>query len=141
MQRNTKKLRLVSILGIALLAAPFAKADDTTDQVTPEIAFFLKLQQAVRTGDRNWLADHLHSPATYYGAKTIVIRRKAYFVSHYASLIGPKLRAVILAQTPDDLFRNYQGTMIGSSPNIWFRDFGDGPENIRYEIITINDDE
>jgi hypothetical protein len=135
------KLRRILILGFALLAVSSAKADEAKDQVTPEIAFFLDLQKAVRTQDRNWLADHLHIPATRYGAKTTVIRNKAYFLIHYSSLIGPKLRAIILAQTPDDLFRNYQGTMIGSGPNIWFRDFGDGPDTIRYEIITINDDE
>jgi hypothetical protein len=139
------KSRIVLAFCLMLSPAIAASADDAADQSSPDQTFLANLQKALRTNDANWLADHVHYPASYYGVKSgskgTKIQNKAWFISHYPQLIGPKLRAVVLAQDPDQLFHNYQGIMIGSDPNIWFNNFGDGPDNIRYEIITINDAE
>jgi hypothetical protein len=122
---------------LILITAVIARAGNASD----ERAFLLDLQKALQTNDREWLAGHMHFPANYYGPKFIMIKNRASFDSQYPMLIGPKLRAIVMAQDPDQLFRNQHGIMIGSDPNIWFYDFGNGPEEIRYEIITINDAE
>ena len=45
---------------------------------------------------------------------------------HYATIIGPELKAAILAQDPETYLKNYQGLMVGEgSRNIWLEDFGD----------------
>ena len=70
-----------------------------------------------------------------------MIRSKAWFLNHYATVIGPELKATILAQDPEDYLKNYQGLMVGEgSHNIWLQDFGDPGAGIpsNYEIITIN---
>jgi len=129
-------------LGFCLMvfSAVTAHAVDTAGRPSDQV-FLLDLQKALRTDDKDWLAAHIHYPTSYYGPKFLMIRNRASFDNHYPLLIGPKLRAIVLAQDPDQLFRNQHGIMIGSDPNIWFYNFGNGPEDIRYEIITINDAE
>ncbi len=77
----------------------------------------------------------------YYGKTFRMIRSKEWFLKHYETVIGPELRANILAQDPEDYLKNYQGLMVGEgSRNIWLEDFGDPGAGIpsNYEIITIN---
>ena len=78
----------------------------------------------------------------FFGKTTQVIHSKDWFLKHYASVIGPELKANVLKQDPNDYFNNYQGVMIGDGcRNIWFDNFGDEAAGTptRFEIITIND--
>ena len=105
----------------------------------PKSALVAELQSAVRTDDKAWLVGA--SPLLRfrcYGRKDELIRSKAWFDKHYAIVIGPELKAAILAQDPEDVFENWQGIMIGEgSRNIWLRNFGAETE-LKYEIVTIN---
>ena len=84
------------------------------------------MQTAVRADDRQWFAAHLHLPVRYYGKTNQTIRTKEWFLAHYATVIGPELKAAILAQDPETYLKNYQGLMVGEgSRNIWLEDFGD----------------
>ena len=133
-----------SCLGLVfclMLFSAFAAHAANAEDPSSDRDFLLDLKKAIRTDDRDWLAGHMHYPASYYGPKFIMIKNRASFDNQYPMLIGPKLRAIVLAQDPDQLFRDRHGIMIGSDPNIWFYNFGNGPEDIRYEIITINDAE
>ena len=120
---------LIAIGADAALAEPASN---------PKSALVAELQGAVRTDDKTWLAAHLHYPVRYYGRKDELIRSKAWFNKHYAIVIGPELKAALLAQDPEDIFENWQGIMVGEgSRNIWLRNFGADTEP-KYEIITIN---
>ncbi len=126
---------------IALLIAIGADAALAESASNPKSALVAELQEAVRTDDKAWLAAHLHFPVRYYGRKDELIRSKAWFNKHYAIVIGPELKAAILAQDPEDIFENWQGIMVGAgSRNIWLRNFGADTEP-KYEIITINNSE
>ena len=123
-----------------LFAAATARAENADIQI-PEAEIILAMQAAVRAGDKEWFAAHLHLPVRYYGESFRMIRSKAWFLNHYATVIGPELKATILAQDPEDYLKNYQGLMVGEgSHNIWLQDFGDPGAGIpsNYEIITIN---
>jgi hypothetical protein len=123
---------------LVLLIAIGAGAARAEPPSSPKSALVAELQQAVRTDDKAWLATHLHYPVRYYGRKDELIRSKAWFDKHYAIVIGPELKAAILAQDPEDFFENWQGIMVGEgSRNIWLRNFGADTE-LKYEIITIN---
>ena len=103
--------------------------------------FIIELQNAIRNDDKDWLADHLHLPVNYFGKTKEVISSKDWFLKHYATVIGPELKANILKQDPETYFKNYQGVMVGDGGrNIWLDDFGDEGAGIpaRFEIITIN---
>jgi hypothetical protein len=125
------------------MAAAPASAENA-DVKIPESEIILAMQAAVRADDRQWFAAHLHLPVRYYGRTHQTIRTKEWFLAHYATVIGPELKAVILAQDPETYLKNYQGLMVGEgSRNIWLEDFGDPGAGIpsSYEIITINNSE
>lgn len=122
---------------IAIATSAGAAAQD----IPHKQQFVADLQNAVRANDKNWLAGHMRYPVRYYGQRTILIRNKSWFVKNYASVIGAKLGAAVLAQDPGDVFENWQGLMVGEGRfNIWVRNAGDGLDE-HYEIITINDSE
>jgi hypothetical protein len=127
------------LLLAALLLPPLSST--RADPVDPTPAFIAELQNAIRDDDKAWLADHLHLPVNYFGKTDQIIRSKDWFLRHYPTLIGPELKQNVLAQKPEEYFKNYQGVMIGDGGlNIWVEDFGDEGAGIpaRFEIITIN---
>jgi hypothetical protein len=124
---------------VLLLVLPLVPA--VAEPVDPTPPFIIELQKAIRNDDKTWLADHLHLPVNYFGKTKQVIRSKAWFLKHYATIVGPELKANVLKQDPDGYFKNYQGVMVGDgSRNIWLDNFGDEGAGIptRFEIITIN---
>ncbi len=131
---------VLAAIGFLLLSgSPAASLD--SDFKIPETEIILALQAAVRADDKAWFVAHLHYPVRYYGKTFRMIRSKAWFLSHYATIIGPELKANIVAQDPENYLKNYQGLMVGEgSRNIWLEDFGDAGAGVpsNYEIITIN---
>ena len=115
---------VLASLSCLLLVAATARAEDAGVQI-PETQIILAMQAAVRADDKQWFAEHLHLPVRYYGKTNQTIRTKDWFLSHYATIIGPELKAAILAQDPETYLKNYQGLMVGEgSRNIWLEDFG-----------------
>ena len=131
---------LGAALLLILLLTPMPR-HALADPVNPTPLFIAALQDAIRNDDKRWLADHLHLPVSYFGKTTEIIRTKTWFLKHYATIIGPELKANVLKQDPEAYFKNYQGVMVGDGGrNIWLEDFGDEGAGIpaRFEIITIN---
>ena len=131
-------LRAALVFALAL-ASPLGPA--RAEPLDPTPAFIAELQTAIRNDDKDWLADHLHLPVNYFGKTKQVISSKDWFLKHYATVIGPELKANVLKQDPNSYFKNYQGVMVGDGGrNIWFDDFGDEGAGVpaRFEIITIN---
>jgi len=142
MNRNGARPMPKAMKALALVAALFLAAAGRTAAAESDVplkqAFVTQLQQAVRTNDKVWLAEHARYPLKSFGSRQSSIRNKQSFIKSYASLIGTKLRAAVLAQDPANAFENWQGLMIGGgSYNIWIRNAGDGT-NERYQIVTIN---
>ena len=128
-----------AIVFALLLASPLRPA--TAEPLDPTPPFVAELQVAIRNDDKAWLADRLHLPVNYFGKTKQVISSKDWLLKHYATVIGPELKANILKQNPETYFKNYQGVMVGDGGrNIWLDDFGDEGAGIpaRFEIITIN---
>ena len=132
-------MRRAALVLALLLALPLRPA--LAEPLDPTPPFITELQNAIRNDDKDWLADHLHLPVNYFGKTQEVISSKDWFLKHYATVIGPELKANILKQDPKTYFKNYQGVMVGDGGrNIWLDDFGDEGAGIpaRFEIITIN---
>ena len=128
-----------ALVFVLLLASPLRPA--LAEPLDPTPAFIAELQTAIRNDDKDWLADHLHLPVNYFGKTKEVIGSKDWFLKHYATVIGPELKANILRQDPEAYFKNYQGVMVGDGGrNIWLDYFGDEGAGVpaRFEIITIN---
>jgi len=131
-------LRAALVLALAL-ASPLRPA--LAEPLDPTPAFIAELQTAIRDDNKNWLAGHLHLPVNYFGKTKQVISSKDWFLKHYATVIGPELKANVLKQDPNSYFKNYQGVMVGDGGrNIWLDDFGDEGAGVpaSFEIITIN---
>jgi len=131
---------LIVILSLGL-TSPLAAAVAEPDMVIPEVEITKALQAAIRADDKDWFVSHMHFPVRYFGKTRRIIQSKDWFLSHYDTVISPELKTSILAQDPEDYFKNYQGLMAGSGGrNIWFQEFGDPGAGTPsdYEIITIN---
>jgi len=131
---------LRAALAFALLLAS-SLLPALAEPLDPTPPFIIELQNAIRNDDKKWLADHLHLPVNYFGKTKQVINSKDWFFKHYATVIGPELKANILKQDAETYFKNYQGVMVGDGGrNIWLDDFGDEGAGVpaRFEIITIN---
>jgi hypothetical protein len=136
-----RQASLITGLSLVLLLGASACARAEEEPVDPRPGFIRELQKAVAADDKKWMADHLHLPVRYFGKTAQIIRSKDWFLKHYATVIGPELKANVLAQDPEKYFMNYQGLMVGEgSHNIWFKDFGDvdAGHGVHFEIITIN---
>ena len=137
-------MRQLETIALALAHVTGGTASTAAGDATlliPETEIIKALQSAVRADDKQWFAEHLHLPVRYYGKTFRMIRSKEWFLKHYATILGPELKAAILAQDPESYLKNYQGLMVGEgSRNIWFADFGDPGAGTpsHYEIITIN---
>lgn len=98
---------------IVVLIAVGADAALAESATNPKSALVAELQDAVRTDEKNWLVAHMHFPVRYYGKSAKLIRSKTWFLQHYATVIGPELKAKLTAQDPNDIFENWQGIMVG----------------------------
>jgi hypothetical protein len=136
-----RRVVLSAGLSLILLLSAGAGGHAEDEPVDPRPGFIRELQKAVAANDKAWLAAHLHLPVRYFGKKAHIIRSKDWFLKHYTTVIGPELKANVLAQDPEKYFMNYQGLMVGDgSQNIWLEDFGDAGagKGVHFEIITIN---
>jgi uncharacterized protein len=116
-------------------ASPEQAAADERRTAAEDKAFLLRLQAAFRRNDREWLA-----------AQGDVTVNRSDGASHtyrpdeirevYDWIVTPDVRRAVLAQDPEQLFRNWQGAMVGDG-QVWFDEVWDG-KRLTYEIIAIN---
>ena len=132
-------MRATTFVCAALLSAFATCGHAQQTDASAKQKFVIALQSAVRTDDKNWLADHMSYPVNYFGKHKVVIRSRAALINNYSSFVSAKLRASVLAQDPANVFQNWQGVMVGGgNQNIWVTKVGDA-DNAPYQIITIND--
>jgi hypothetical protein len=130
----TRVLYLGVVLALLMsewLAAPFvggvtAMAADKSEPaaghpLTDEDRVFLEqLRDAVANDKRSWIADHVRYPIDVtIGGKLLNVEREDQFLAHYDEIMNQRVRDAILRQTSGELFKNWQGTMIGDG-EVWF---------------------
>lgn len=103
-----------------------AQAGSTTEEVGPDgstltalTAVLAKLQTAVAAGDAGGVAALVSFPVPVNfasGRKQRMSRKQ--FMTRFAEIFTPKLRAAVAKQKPAGLFRNSQGAMIGDG-EVW----------------------
>lgn len=100
-----------------------------------EVAFFNTLQSAVRRGDKRWVADHVSYPLRINTDKgAVYVENEALLFANYDRYFSPRIVRAVLDQRPDNLFSNWQGTMIGNG-ELWF---GGDAKDGGYKIFAIN---
>ncbi len=84
------------------------------------IAFLAKFQDALKSNDHEAVALLVNYPLLLTGAAgRTQIRSRAQLLSSFDGIFAPAVRSAILKATPDDVWGNYQGFMIGDGV-IWF---------------------
>jgi len=140
---KSSRTLLLAIAWIAILATkPGFAAGVRFDAVTEdEVAGFLgALQAAIRSDKPAAVADLVVFPLRVdKPAQKGFVRTRGEFVRSYASIFTPEVRTAVLKQGPSELFRNWQGFMIGNG-EVWFA--GVCPEasckTHRIGVITVN---
>lgn len=87
-------------------------------------AFFGQLQEAVKKGDKNEVANHVKYPlrVNKEGASRFVHGEKQ-FVTEYDLIMTEKVREALLHQNVTNTFVNDQGVMVGDG-ELWLGQFG-----------------
>ena len=132
-------MKRLAILAVAALLAGTPGLPASASPAGAKERFLADLQQALGRSDGAWLAGHIDYPLTVRGRHRALIKSKYAFLTSSPGLLGPKLRADVMAQRPQDLFSNWQGMMIGSGDhNIWVHDASPDPSRPDYRIFAIN---
>ena len=96
--------------------------------------FLAELQRAVQRRDKDSFGRLVHYPVLVLdGNERSEISTAANLTQRYSKIMTPDLKSAILSQTPNCLFANSQGVMIGVG-QVWFQQQPDG----KMRIITIN---
>jgi hypothetical protein len=134
-QSYPRRIALLCPLVFALTigASPLARAQQHAPQgncthpdpaIWPDcpdaIAFLAKFQAALQSNHRETVAMLVNYPLLVTGAAGRThVRSREQLLASFDHIFTPAVRSAILKATPDDVWSNYQGFMIGDGV-IWF---------------------
>jgi hypothetical protein len=118
------------------------KADDYLSLSPSDKVYFKQIQKAVLTVDAKWLSQAFfnHPFIVYLPEGHIKLQSEGDLKKHFKAIFNTKLKEVVRNQSPDSLFKNWQGVMIGDG-EIWFSEIGETNGNKliwQDRIIAIN---
>lgn len=101
--------------------------------------FLEQIQKAVSTNDVEWLSEVVSYPLTLkQHDKNITLKNSSDFKKYSASILTPYLKSAVQNQSPDSLFKNWRGVMIGGGV-IWFSAVKEKTEDDwTHRIIGVN---
>jgi len=108
--------------------------------VTPgDKSFYEKIKKAVLTNDVEWLSEVISYPIELkQDGKNVTLNSSSDFKKYSASFLTPYLKSAVQSQSPDSLFKNWQGVMIGNGA-VWFSSVKEEPnDDWKHRIIGIN---
>jgi len=131
----------LSVLYLAPAQRVWASSDHiSAQQVTADDkAFFQEIKQAIESHDAKWIAENINLPlnVNINGKKTSIKTEKS-FIKNYDNIITPAIVDAVRSQDENDMFKNWQGIMIGRG-QIWFGQYIDEKVNRSfYYIKAIN---
>lgn len=112
----------------------------TVDAMGPETAklsreFLARLQSAVRANDKRQIAGMISYPLLVIrSGRRSRIQQRNTFLANYDQIFSAPIRHAILQQSPQCLFGNDRGAMVGNG-EVWFTEEQGGG----MKIITINE--
>jgi hypothetical protein len=87
---------------------------------TSDKAFFEQIRNSILTDDIDWLAKSVAYPIVLRPAgNEIAVRNKHDLKKRSKLILNEHLKSVVRTQSPDTLFKNWQGVMIGDG-EIWY---------------------
>jgi hypothetical protein len=131
----------VSVLFLASAHRVWASSDHiSAQQVTADDkAFFQEIKQAIESHDAKWIAENINLPLNVnINGKKFSIKTEKSFIKNYDNIITTSIVDAVRLQDENDMFKNWQGIMIGRG-QIWFGQYIDEKVNRSfYYIKAIN---
>jgi hypothetical protein len=134
---------LLANLGMAASPGGVARTkpceSSTVDDLGPDItakarSFLAELKSAVRAGHKQKVASMISYPLSVSrGDEKNRVKSRREFVGGYEQIFTPQVAKAVISQTPDCLFANSDGVMIGDG-EVWFQQRSDG----RFGVIAVN---
>jgi hypothetical protein len=141
MRRLLLILAAVSALYFSSAHPIWASSDHISAQPVTEDdkAFFREIKLAIEHHDAKWIAENIDLPLKVnINGKKVSIKTKRYFIKNYDNIITTTIVDAVRSQDENDMFKNWQGTMIGEG-RIWFGNYINEKEKRSfYLIIAIN---
>lgn len=101
--------------------------------------FCEQIKKAVLTNNVEWLSGVISYPLTLkQNGNSIILNSSSDFKKRSADILTPLLKSSVQNQSPDSLFKNWQGVMIGNGA-IWFSGIKEkSDKSWKHRIIGIN---
>jgi hypothetical protein len=138
-----KKLLVIMALLASWTGSLTAYDDDIgVDVNVSDRAYFNQLQRAILANDEKWVSKELCSYpfSIFLPAGTVEIKDEKDFKKQFNRIFNSEMKKVLRDQSPNSLFKNWQGLMIGNG-EIWFGEIGVTNKNkmqLEYKILAIN---
>lgn len=129
-------------MSLLLVGIPRVRADMEMNPITPaDKAFFEQIKKAVLADDAESLSKIIVYPLVIRpNGQTIKLENEADVKKSSGLIFTAKLKSAVRGQSPDSLFKNWQGIMIGNG-DIWYSQIGEATTNGQrwtYRVIAIN---
>ena len=129
---------------VPLPSSASAPVDDYSLNVTAsDREYFSRLQRAILGDDVAWVSQELCCypfSVRLPKGRTIKIKNEELLKGKFDTIFSPEMKKIVRDQSPDSLFKNWQGLMIGNG-EIWFGEIGvtNGDKMVwEYKILSID---
>lgn len=114
------KTLIVTVVCLIFSFVVFQTRADMYPVTAADKAFFKQVRKAVLTNDIKWLSEAVSYPLVLKTGKTeYKLKNKEDFAARAPLILTSHLKTTVQSQSPDSLFKNWQGVMIGNG-EIWF---------------------
>jgi hypothetical protein len=129
----------ISVYFLAALRGLASGYDDYTALSSADKAFFNEVKTAIETEQPAALGQLVLYPIEIHVQDSVVtVRTSQEFRAQYGKIISSDVKKAVLAQKPDELFKNWRGVMVGRG-ELWFAEVRLPGESVyRYRIIGIS---
>jgi len=135
---------ILGVIFLVLWCAGVQLQADTNSiyPVTPaDKAFFELIRSSILSTNIESLSQAISYPILVRtGSRELKLRSKKDLKEQAAFIFSARLKAVVQKQSPDELFKNWQGVMVGDG-EIWFSPVGEGSGSEHrwvYRILALN---
>lgn len=119
---SARRIVLLAVVGFFFGGAQADQAAMAREQVISieERAFFSEIRDAILSEDAKRLAGMVVYPQRLcIGGKVGVVKNQDEFEMGFSDIVNQRVRGAVLGQSPDQLFKNWRGVMVGDG-EIWF---------------------
>lgn len=137
-----KRRILIALLLLGFFSVMKLRASEDNPVSTSDREYFEQVRKAILTDDITWISKQWKSSPFNVNLKKrhLKIRNTSDLKRHFQFIFNSKLKEAVRNQSPNTLFKNWEGLMIGNG-EVWFAELGEiheGKTIWKYSILAIN---